>query len=39
MNAPLAKPIQQDLAYSEMAVDVDRWLAAMQPWGADLSRQ
>jgi hypothetical protein len=33
MNAHLAKPIQQDLVYSEMAVDVDQRLAAMQPCG------
>jgi hypothetical protein len=31
MNAHLAKPIQQDLVYSEMVVDVDQGLAAMQP--------
>jgi hypothetical protein len=31
MNADVAKPIPMELVYSEMAVDVDQKLAAMQP--------
>jgi hypothetical protein len=31
MNADVAKPIPRELVYSEMAVDVDQRLAAMQP--------
>jgi len=32
MNAHLAKPIQQELVYSESALDVDQSLAAMRPF-------